>query len=91
VIQKSLSFWQILLAHGQDCAGYFEIRAVVVREFLHLLFRSLDLLRSGCLFSEQDQSWSVVRRLFQNLCRFLERLLWLVYPDEDERKPVATV
>src|SRR6185437_16465654 len=63
VIQKSLSFWQILLAHGQGCVGYFEIRAVVMREFLHLLFRNLDLLRSGCRFSEQDQSWSVVRCL----------------------------
>jgi hypothetical protein len=33
----------------------------------------------------------VVRRLFQNLCRFLESLLRLVYSDIDKRKLVTIV
>src|SRR5262249_8327193 len=67
------------------------IRAVVMREFVYLLFRGLDLLRSDCRFSEQDKSSSMVRRLFQNLCRFLESLLGLAYPDKDKRELVTTV
>src|SRR4029077_5022731 len=71
--------------------SYSNVRVVVLREFLQLLFCRLLLLRSNGCLRQNGQSRSPSGGLLQNLGRFLESLIRLPYLEINPGKLVAIV
>ena len=91
VIQCRFGFGQVSFTNRHHRVRHFNVRVVLLGEFLQLLFCRLVLLRGNRCLRQKGKSWSVVRRLLQNLGRFLECIIWLAYSEIDQGKLVAIV
>src|SRR5437660_4564588 len=89
VIQRRFGFGQVSFTDRERCVSHFQVRVVVLREFLQLPFCRLVLLRSNGCLRQNGKSRSVVGGLLQNLGRFVESVIRLAYSWIDQGKLMA--